>query len=198
MFGFSFGELMVLLLVGLIVIGPKELPKLLRKAGQWAGKLRRFALDMRQQSGIDEALRSEGLDRDIAEIRKLARGEIDHVVSATRMPRLDDHAYTAPAAPADDPNAIFIDREREFPREGPDACGALPDTAIVYAESFPSSRHADDPIYTAGIAAPAAPVHPGHEDEHETAAEAVAETETETANNSTTESDSEKPTGTAA
>ena len=157
MFGFSFGELLVLIIVAMVVIGPKELPKLLRKAGQWSGKIRRFALDMRVQSGIDEALRTEGLDQDIAEIRKLARGELDGVVAATRSAtRFDQSApYVAPA-PHDDPNAIIIDREREYPREGADSYGAMPDTAIVYSEGLPRSRWADDPLYTTGVASEAA------------------------------------------
>src|SRR3954471_7421423 len=78
----SFGELAVVIIVALVVMGPKELPKVLRKLGQWAGKLRRMAADLRAQSGIDDALRGEGLDDDIREIRKLARGELDNVVKA--------------------------------------------------------------------------------------------------------------------
>ena len=84
MFGLSFGELCVLLIVAVVVLGPKELPGYLRKAGQLAGKLRRLAYDMREKSGIDEILRTEGIDRDIAEIRKLARGEIAGVVASVR------------------------------------------------------------------------------------------------------------------
>src|SRR5580704_7585353 len=83
-FGLSFGELMVLLIVAVVVLGPKELPRYLRKAGQFAGQLRRMASDMRQKSGIDEVLRSEGIDMDIAEIRRLARGEIGGVMGAVR------------------------------------------------------------------------------------------------------------------
>ena len=48
MFGMSFGELAIVIIVGLIVMGPKELPKVLRKLGQWAGKLRRMAADLRE------------------------------------------------------------------------------------------------------------------------------------------------------
>src|SRR5512146_1168336 len=80
----SFGELAVVVIVALVVMGPKELPKVLRKLGQWSGKLRRMAADLRAQSGIDEALRTEGLDMDLREIRKLARGELEGVVSAAR------------------------------------------------------------------------------------------------------------------
>lgn len=140
MFGFSFGELVVLVIVAVVVIGPKDMPKVLRRVGQWAGKLRRMASEIREQSGIDEVLRGEGISEDIAEIRKLARGEMDNVTRAARI-------TTAPAAaaaladPYTRPNndEITVQRDREYPREGADSYKALPDTALVYATALPSS-----------------------------------------------------------
>src|SRR5271170_6766514 len=86
----------MLLLVSVIVLGPKELPGYLRKAGILAGRMRRLAYEMREKSGIDEVLRTEGIDRDIAEIRNLARGELGGVVAAVRSAttplRVDDVA----------------------------------------------------------------------------------------------------------
>jgi len=146
-FGFSFSELVVVVLVALVVMGPKDLPKMLRRLGQWAGKLRRAAADLRAQSGIDDALRSEGLADDIAEIRKLARGELDAVRQATVA--TDDPAprYGADAYPADD---FYVVRDREYPREGADAYGALPDNAVIYTEGLPKSAHARDALYVLG------------------------------------------------
>jgi sec-independent protein translocase protein TatB len=86
-FGLSFGELVMLLLVAVVVLGPKEMPRYLRKAGQLAGQLRRMAYDMRAKSGIDEVLRSEGIGADIAEIRRLAtfaRGELGGIMTSVR------------------------------------------------------------------------------------------------------------------
>ena len=88
MFGLSFGELVMLLLVAVVVLGPKELPRYLRKAGQLAGQLRRMAYDMRAKSGIDEVLRSEGIGTDIAEIRRLAI-ETYKAVNCEVMARVD-------------------------------------------------------------------------------------------------------------
>jgi sec-independent protein translocase protein TatB len=175
-FGLSFGEWTVLLIVALVVFGPKELPKILRKAGQWAGKIRRFAFDVRAQSGIDEVLRNEGLDRELAEIRKLARGELDGVQAAVRsVGRVDLGADKPPPSPAasappasaatsgaagpkpvvravDPYDSASVDREREYPREGPDAYGAMPDTSTVYGQTLPASPQANDPIYAQGEA----------------------------------------------
>lgn len=163
MFGMSFGELAVIVIFGLIVMGPKELPKVLRKLGQWSGKLRRMAADMRMQSGIDDVLREGGLHEDINEIRKLARGELDGVVRAARvtpaapavdtLTKVSNDAAPAPVpTPSSEP--VYVAREREYPREGADSYGALPDTALVYTD-FPKSALADDTLYTTGEDTPA-------------------------------------------
>ncbi len=163
MFGLSFGELFVLLIVAVVVLGPKELPRYLRKAGQVAGRLRNLAFEMREKSGIDEVLRTEGIDRDIAEIRKLARGEIAGVVSAVRSTaaaarfgeasdRRDIPANPySPYVPAQLPAAplLIVNRSREYPTEGPDSYGALPETAMVYDGGLPDSPLASDAVYTA-------------------------------------------------
>jgi sec-independent protein translocase protein TatB len=168
-FGLSFGELLVLLIVAVVVLGPKDLPRYLRKGGQFAGKMRRLAFEMREKSGIDEVLRTEGIDRDIAEIRKLARGEIGGVVAAARSTidaaRLNPlgSGSAAPAVPSPSaptpgvalppvglPPPLAVALEREYPCEGADSYGALPDTAVVYDGSFPPSALADDALYTRG------------------------------------------------
>jgi sec-independent protein translocase protein TatB len=174
-FGLSFGEFVVLVIVAVVVLGPKEMPRYLRKAGQFAGRLRRMAYEMREKSGIDEVLRTEGIDRDIAEIRRLARGEIGGVVSAVRSAtnglRFDDvaqspyaNASPAPATAAPAPSAVpllipgrplTVDREREYPRDGADSYGALPEDSTVYAGALPPSPLAADPLYARGEAPPA-------------------------------------------
>src|SRR5215472_13358582 len=139
-FGLSFGELCVLLMVAIVVLGPKELPRYLRKAGEFAGRLRRLAYEMREKSGIDEVLRTEGIDREIAEIRRLARGEIGGVATAMSSANDAVRAAIQPATPYSPPAAappapVVVSREREYPSEGADSYGALPDTAVAYPGS---------------------------------------------------------------
>jgi sec-independent protein translocase protein TatB len=152
-FGLSFGELLVLLLVTVIVLGPKDMPRYLRKAGEFTGRIRRLAFDMREKSGIDELLRAEGIDLDIAEIRKLARGEINGVVAAVRSTtdplRREIASATSKAAPEPATVPLF-DGQREYPPEGADAYGALPDTSKVYEGDLPASPLSDDPLYARG------------------------------------------------
>jgi sec-independent protein translocase protein TatB len=59
MFGLGWGEMVVIGIVALIAIGPKELPTVLRSAGQWIGKIRRMAADFQGQ--FQEALREAEL-----------------------------------------------------------------------------------------------------------------------------------------
>lgn len=147
-FGMGFGELVVLVIVAIVVVGPKDLPKMLRKLGQWSGKLRRMAGDLRAQSGIDDVLHAEGLGQDIAEIRKLARGELD---SVSRSMRLDDEPAYAPATSHDaDLTSGYVAEEREHPQVGPDGFDAMPDTSFVYGGSFPRSPLDRDPLYRTG------------------------------------------------
>lgn len=147
MFGFSFSELVVVVLVAIVVMGPKDLPKMLRRVGQWAGKIRRTAADLRASSGIDEALRSEGLADDIAEIRKLARGELDGVRAATLS---QDGVQASPQDSYGRSDDFYVVRDREYPREGADAYGALPENAVVYAEGLPKSVLHRDALYVMG------------------------------------------------
>jgi sec-independent protein translocase protein TatB len=60
MLDMSWGEIMVIGAVALIVIGPKDLPKALRTVGQMTAKLRRMAAEFQGQ--FNEAMREADLD----------------------------------------------------------------------------------------------------------------------------------------
>ena len=59
MFDIGWGELVVIGVIALIVIGPKELPVVLRTAGRYMGKVRRMASEFQGQ--FQEALREAEL-----------------------------------------------------------------------------------------------------------------------------------------
>lgn len=173
----GFGELVVLVIVAIVVIGPKDLPKVLKKVGQWSGKLRRMAGDMRAQSGIDDVLRDGDLGKDIAEIRKLARGEID---SVSRDMRIDGISAGAAASlptgsssftPSYDPytnpqlGSRYVSEDREHPGVGPDGFDAMPDSSYVYGASFPRSPLDRDPLYRTGSVDGVVPDDPPEADE---------------------------------
>ena len=60
MFDMSWGEVMVIGAIALIVIGPKDLPKALRTLGQMTAKVRRMAAEFQGQ--FSEAMREAELD----------------------------------------------------------------------------------------------------------------------------------------
>lgn len=64
MFDIGWGELLVIGVVALIAIGPKELPSVLRTVGQWMGKIRRMASEFQGQ--FQEAMR----EAEMADLKK--------------------------------------------------------------------------------------------------------------------------------
>ena len=64
MFNIGWGEFLIIGIVALIVIGPKELPVVLRTVGQWMTKLRRMASEFQGQ--FQEAMR----EAEMADIKK--------------------------------------------------------------------------------------------------------------------------------
>jgi sec-independent protein translocase protein TatB len=137
-FGFSFTELALTAIVALLVVGPKKLPQMLRTLGTWVRKVRQMTTEVRAQTGIDSILREEGLEGGIAELRSLVRGDL---VALARERRA---AADVPDDPY--PEAMETDRTREYPPEGVDAAGALPDDLV------------DDPVPEPLPSPPAPPV----------------------------------------
>lgn len=132
MFGLGFGEMVLLGVVLLVVVGPKELPKLLRSLGRGINKLKNMSQDLRDQSGIDDILDDEGLRDDLQAIRSIARpGSVAAglVTSSGRRKRpVRRPAVKAPAL--DDlelPDGEPPDSSAENPIAGPDAYGAPAD-----------------------------------------------------------------------
>jgi sec-independent protein translocase protein TatB len=75
MLDMSWGEVMVIGAVALIVIGPKDLPRALRTVGQVTGKLRRMAAEFQGQ--FNEAMR----EADLEDVKKQLQGVNDSVSS---------------------------------------------------------------------------------------------------------------------
>lgn len=123
MFGISFTELLVVVVVGLIVLGPQKLPGLFRSLGQWINQLRRLTTEVRLQSGIDEILRAEGLNGGLSELRGLMRSDF------RRIPISAADTSPPPGSAEHNPYVGTFDYDiaRERPIEGPDSYDALAD-----------------------------------------------------------------------
>jgi sec-independent protein translocase protein TatB len=74
MFDLGWGKIIIIAVIALVVIGPKELPAVLRTVGQWMGKIRRMAAEFQGQ--FQEAMR----EAEMADLKK----SIDAITDATR------------------------------------------------------------------------------------------------------------------
>ena len=74
MFDIAPTELLIVALVALVVIGPKDLPKVMRTVGHWVGKARGMARHFR--SGIDTMMREAELE----EMEKKWREENERIM----------------------------------------------------------------------------------------------------------------------
>ncbi|MCW5713883.1 MAG: Sec-independent protein translocase protein TatB [Bauldia sp.] len=76
-FGLSWVEMMIIAVVAIIVVGPKDLPQLLRTVGQWFGQMKRMARDFQRQ--LDQAVRDDELDKLRKEVADLHRTTSDEI-----------------------------------------------------------------------------------------------------------------------
>jgi sec-independent protein translocase protein TatB len=73
-------ELLVIAAVALIVVGPKDLPALLRKLGQFVGRMRGMASEFR--ASFDEMARQSELDELRREVQAMRSGQFANPVQA--------------------------------------------------------------------------------------------------------------------
>ncbi len=95
MFGIGGGEFIVIALLALIVVGPEQLPGLMRKAGHTASQLRSMSSSLRSEfmNGIDQA-----------DLTKWGKGTTDDPVVPRGFSKQSDSSATASisdAAPDD-------------------------------------------------------------------------------------------------
>ena len=85
MFDLGMMELLLIGVVALIVVGPKDLPVMFREVGRFMGRMRGMARDF--QRAMNEAADDtgmKGLDRDIRKMTSARKLGLDHVNEAAR------------------------------------------------------------------------------------------------------------------
>jgi sec-independent protein translocase protein TatB len=87
MFGIGFGEMMIIAVVLLIAVGPKQLPALMKTVGKGIRDMRRAADDLRRSTGIDELLADEDLRNPLRDIDKPAVYQLNARDREMEMPR---------------------------------------------------------------------------------------------------------------
>ena len=113
MFDIGWSELLVIGVVAVVVVGPKELPRLMRTFGHYTGKIRAMASDFQRQ--FDEAVRETEID----EVRK-AMQDFHAQASEAASPPVDKPLMTPkPVAPA--PAAALAPAPAAAPAPAPKA-----------------------------------------------------------------------------
>jgi sec-independent protein translocase protein TatB len=155
MFDFSWGELVVIGAVALIVIGPKELPTVLRTLGQWMTKIRRMASEFQGQ--FQEAMREAEMADLKREIDTATRGfgsHFDDPFDETNRPKPEPPKPDSSAASAPNPTASAT-----LPADpAPTSEVVTPDGySVPPAPATPPAADPDSAIPTAATAEPASP-----------------------------------------
>ncbi len=78
MFDIAWSEMALIAAVALIVIGPKDLPRVLRQVGIWVRKLRMLAGEF--QKNVDEMVREAELDDVKRDVERIGRVDLDREV----------------------------------------------------------------------------------------------------------------------
>lgn len=145
MFDIGWSELLVIGVVAIIVVGPKDLPRLMRTFGHYAGKLRRMAAEFQRQ--FEDAVR----DSEIDEVRKAMQDfhdeapKVDLRATADKPLMVPQQTPTPAPAPATgttlpeiSPKAVAKPRKKRTPTKK-----AAPDkTAEAEAATPPKARKA--------------------------------------------------------
>ncbi len=101
MFDVSFGELMLIGVIALVVIGPQRLPKVARTIGHLVGRAQRYVgnvkADIKREMDLEEFTK---LKREMEDAARSANSSINEVGDSLRRP-LDDVQSTFDALSAD-------------------------------------------------------------------------------------------------
>ena len=138
MLDIGWAELAIIGVIVLIVVGPKELPRVLRSAGQWAGKARKIAREF--QNSLDDMIRESELDTVKKDIEKATKFDIKKDIENAIDPKGDvKRALETPAADAGEAPAADAG---EAPAADADETGP---TAATSASPTPSAKVAPEP-----------------------------------------------------
>lgn len=128
MFDFPMSHLLIIGAVALVVIGPKELPGVLRTLGQWVARARAVAREF--QGSLDQMIRESEIEEVRKEVEKSTsvdlHKEIENTIDpgaemqrALNEPAISDHTVTPAVTPPPAPPAL-ADATPEPAPAGPD------------------------------------------------------------------------------
>jgi sec-independent protein translocase protein TatB len=144
MLDLSWGELVLIGMIALIVIGPKELPTVLRTIGQWMSRIRRMASEFQGQ--FQEAMR----EAEFADLKKQVDSIADPSQHLKDFNPLEDVQREIDTA--------FEDKPKPAPSSTSPSSPSSSSTTSVAGVSAPAATaNAADPALSAADAPPAPP-----------------------------------------
>lgn len=139
MFDFSFGELMVVALVALVVLGPERLPKAARFVGLWVRRARAQWYSVKSE--FERELAAEEMARSLRETEESVRKLRDRVEHGGEQVHRDlmQAAQGAPTQSADDDPSGW----RDEPATEPVASGSAPGKDLSAEPAAPAEPQAE-------------------------------------------------------
>lgn len=142
MLDIGWSEMAVVAVIALVIIGPKDLPRIMRQAGKWAGKARSIAREFR--NSLDDMVRESELadvkkDIEVAASYDIKK-EVENTVDPTGVltPNLDP---TAPDAEGDVKN----DSAKSSATGGDDVSSSQTDASTgASAQAEPLAKPTED------------------------------------------------------
>lgn len=144
MFDVGWSELLVIGALALIVVGPRDLPQLLRQVGKWVGQVKRMAREF--QTSLEDAARESNIT-DLKDLRDLKKeiGNLDFRQQAKKadsylkQPVKLDAEKPGPGEPAEaKPEAVESKTAAPAEPDG-DRPEAAPESAAERATTLPDA-----------------------------------------------------------
>src|SRR5690606_3929570 len=121
MFDASFKELLLILVLGLLVLGPERLPKVAAEIGKWVARARRTAMQLRRQLEreieLDDAIQSRRERERREAAQRAAEATSDEGTAARTAAASTEHAESAeagvdPESLAQEPEPVTAEQEQ--------------------------------------------------------------------------------------
>ena len=146
LFDVGWPELMLIGIVALVVIGPKDLPRALRVAGFWVRKARTLSREF--QSSIDQMIREAELEEVRQDLQKATEFDLEKEIRSTVDPTGELAESIKPLEVPDyfeEPGAATPAATEEAPALGAPAETALPEPAGEGTSHQANSEGAPEP-----------------------------------------------------
>ena len=142
MFGIGGQELILLMLIGLVVLGPERLPRVANQLGNWLGQARRMTRVMKRQLEDELDLNKPVIQPTPASREPSFQPPKETPVQEDYEPPRDDDDFSP--AHGDGEAGTGVGDDEQYTEEDIVAAGAELDAVLEAGESSPETDHKED------------------------------------------------------